>query len=164
MHLAIIRGWCSQLEGIRSRNYDDFTRWITLEKSLRLSFLATNNKVEYEALLAGLITVQKLRGKTLKAYCDSRLVVGQVQGEYEAKDPRMLWYLNRVKILSRDFHSFTLEQVPQGKNSHADLLTTLATISRMDLPSIILVKSYVSHAYDELPLVGVNFMRIGPSW
>jgi len=38
---------------------------ITLEKSPRLSFLATNNEVENEALLAGLIVVQKLGGKTL---------------------------------------------------------------------------------------------------
>ena len=137
---------------------------ITLEKSIRLSFLATNNEAEYEALLAGLITMQNLGGKTLKAYCDSRLVVGQVQGEYEEKDLRMLWYLNRVKPLSRDFHFFTLEQFPQGKNSHADSLATLATISKEDLPQIILIESYVLPAYDELPPVGVNFMKIGPSW
>ena len=54
---------------------------ITLEKSLSLSFLATNNKAEYEALLARLITMQKLKGKTLRAYCDSRLVDGQVLGD-----------------------------------------------------------------------------------
>ena len=82
---------------------------ITLEKSLRLGFLATNNEAKNEALLARLTAVQKLGGKTLKAYYDSRLVVGQVQGEYEAKDPRMLWYLNQVKLLSRYFYSFTLE-------------------------------------------------------
>ena len=127
-------------------------------------FWQKNNKTEYEDLLAGLITVQKLGGKTLRAYGDSRLIVGQVQGEYKAKDPRMLWYLNRVKLLSRDFHSFMLEQVPQGKNSHVDSFATLATISKEDLPQIILVESYVSPAYDELPPVGVNFMRIGPSW
>lgn len=49
---------------------------ITLEKSLRLGFLATNNEAKNEALLAGLTAVQKLRGKTLKAYYDSRLIVG----------------------------------------------------------------------------------------
>ena len=30
---------------------------ITIEKSLRLGFLATNNEVEYEALLVGMIMV-----------------------------------------------------------------------------------------------------------
>ena len=49
---------------------------ITLEKSLRLKFVAINNEAKYEALLAGLKAVQKLSGKTIRAYCDSRLVVG----------------------------------------------------------------------------------------
>ena len=33
---------------------------ITIEKSLRLSFSATNNEVEYEALLMGMMMVQKM--------------------------------------------------------------------------------------------------------
>ena len=81
----------------------------TLEKFLKLGFLAINNEAEYEALLVGLIAIQKLVGKIIKAYCDSRLIVGQVRGDFEAKNPRMLWYLNQVKRLSRGFHSFTLE-------------------------------------------------------
>ena len=54
---------------------------ITMEKSLRLGFLATNNKVEYEALLVGMTMVQKMGGKVVEIFSDSRLVVGQVQGE-----------------------------------------------------------------------------------
>ena len=49
---------------------------ITLEKSFRLGFSATNNEAEYEALLAGLIAMQKLGSRTIKAYCDLRLIVG----------------------------------------------------------------------------------------
>ena len=49
---------------------------ITLEKSLRLGFSATNNEAEYEALLAGLIAMQKLGSRTIRAYCDLRLIVG----------------------------------------------------------------------------------------
>ena len=49
---------------------------ITLEKSLRLGFSATNNEAEYEALLVGLIAMQKLGSRTIKAYCDLRLIVG----------------------------------------------------------------------------------------
>ena len=33
---------------------------ITIEKSLRLGFSSTNNKAEYEALLAGVAMVKKL--------------------------------------------------------------------------------------------------------
>ena len=49
---------------------------ITIEKSLRLSFLATNNEVEYEALLMGMAMVQKMGGKAVKVFSDSKLVVG----------------------------------------------------------------------------------------
>ena len=36
---------------------------ITIEKSLRLGFSATNNEVEYEALLEGMSMVQRMGGK-----------------------------------------------------------------------------------------------------
>ena len=57
---------------------------ITIEKSLRLGFSATNNETEYEALLIGMAMVQKMGGKTVKMFSDSRLVVSQVKGELEA--------------------------------------------------------------------------------
>lgn len=51
---------------------------ITLEKSLRLNFAATNNVAKYEVLLAGLNAVKKLGGKATKVFYDSRLMVSQV--------------------------------------------------------------------------------------
>ena len=70
-----------------------------IEKSLRLGFSATNNEAEYEALLQGIAMVQKMGGKTVEMFSDSRLVVGQVKGELEARDARMQEYLSRVKRL-----------------------------------------------------------------
>ena len=49
---------------------------ITIEKSLRLGFLATNNKAEYEALLEGMSMIQKLGEKAINMFSDSRLVIG----------------------------------------------------------------------------------------
>ena len=54
---------------------------ITIEKSLRLGFLASNNEAEYEVLLEGMSMVQKMEGKAVKMFSDSRLVVGQVKGK-----------------------------------------------------------------------------------
>ena len=48
----------------------------TIEKSLRLGFSATNNEAEYEALLQGMAMVQKMGGKVVEMFSDSRLVVG----------------------------------------------------------------------------------------
>ena len=61
---------------------------ITIEKSLRLGFLASNNEAEYEVLLEGMSMVQRMGGKAVKMFSDSRLVVGQVKGELEARDER----------------------------------------------------------------------------
>ena len=49
---------------------------VVIDKSLRLDFPATNNKAEYEALLEGMAMVQRMGGKSIKLFSDSRLVVG----------------------------------------------------------------------------------------
>ena len=69
---------------------------ITIEKSLRLGFSATNNDAKYEALLTGVVVVKKLGGKAVEIFSDSRLVVGQVKGELEARDHKMQGYLNKA--------------------------------------------------------------------
>ena len=65
-----------------------------IKKSLRLGFSTTNNETKYEALLQGLAMVQKMGGKAVEMFSDSRLVVGQVKGELEARDARMQEYLS----------------------------------------------------------------------
>ena len=72
---------------------------IIIEKSLRLDFSVTNNEAEYEALLVGMTIVQKMGGKVVEIFSYSRLVVGQIQGELEAKDMRMQEYLSQVRHL-----------------------------------------------------------------
>ena len=55
----------------------------------------------------------------MKVFSDSKLVVGQVRGDLEARDPRMQEYL---------------------WNTYVDSLATLATSSAQDLPRVILVE------------------------
>nr|XP_023902383.1 uncharacterized protein LOC112014228 [Quercus suber] len=70
---------------------------VIIEKSLRLGFSATNNEAEYEALLMGMAMVRKLGGKTVEIFSDSKLIVGQVRGELEARDTRMQEYLGQER-------------------------------------------------------------------
>ena len=113
---------------------------VVIEKSLRLDFSATNNEAEYEALLEGMVVVQRMEGKFIKLFSDSRLVVGQVRGEFEAKDERMQGYLGQVRCMQSKFDSFDLIHVPRSGNAHADSLAMLATSSAQDLPRVILVE------------------------
>ena len=113
---------------------------ITNEKSLRLGFSATNNEAEYETLLMGMAMVQKMGGKAVKVFSDSKLVVGQVRGELEARDLRMQEYLSQVRSIQTKFEVFDVSHVPRGGNTHADSLATLATSSTQDLLRVILVE------------------------
>ena len=67
-------------------------------------------------------------------FSDSRLVVGQVKGELEARDVRMQGYLSQVKHLQLGFESFSLLHIPRSGNTHANSLATLATSSAQSLP------------------------------
>ena len=107
---------------------------ITIEKSLRLGFLTTNNEAEYEALLMGMVMVQKMGGKIVEIYSDSRLVMGQVKGEMKARDLRMQEYVSRVRCIQTKFEFFDLSYISRSENTHADSLATLVTSSAQDLP------------------------------
>ena len=52
--------------------------------------------------------VQKMEGNAVEMFSDSRLVVGQVKGELEARDVRMQKYLSQVKRLQSNFNFFSL--------------------------------------------------------
>ena len=65
----------------------------------------------------------------LEVFSDSRLVVGQVRGELEARDVKMQEYLNQVRCLQSNFEFLNLTYVSRSGNMHADSLATLATSS-----------------------------------
>ena len=65
------------------------TEKVIVEKSLRLDFSTTNNEAEYEARMMGMAMVQRTGGESVKVFSNSRLVGGQVKGEFEAKDEQM---------------------------------------------------------------------------
>uniref|UniRef100_A0A2N9GXI9 Uncharacterized protein n=1 Tax=Fagus sylvatica TaxID=28930 RepID=A0A2N9GXI9_FAGSY len=97
------------------------------EYALQLRFRATNNEAEYEALLAGLKLSKSMGIENLTVKSDSQLIVGQVKGEYEAKEDRMKRYLMVVKNLLTQFKKVELLQIPREENEAADRLARLAS-------------------------------------
>ena len=108
--------------------------------------------------------MQKMGGKAIEAFSDSRLVVGQVMGELEARDARMQEYLSQVKPLQSDFESFNLMHVSRSGDTHADSLATLATSSAQDLPRMILVEDLCKSSSIERDTVWIHQIRRTPSW
>ena len=110
-----------------------------------------------------MIMVQKMEGKAVEVFFDSRLVVGQVQGELEARDPRMQEYLSQIRHLQSGFESFNLSQVPKSRNTHANSLAILATSSTQSLPRVILVEDLCNPTEVKINIVHVYQTRVGPS-
>ena len=91
------------------------SKGIWLEYSFRLGFRASNNEAEYEALLAELRTILGMGARDVEIYSDSRLVVNQVEGSFEARDSRMKEYLQVVKQVMGKFCTAKVTQVAWGK-------------------------------------------------
>ena len=53
---------------------------IVTERILRFNFNTSNNRAEYEVLIAGLGMAKELSVNKLKVFTDSQLIVGQVRG------------------------------------------------------------------------------------
>ncbi|XP_038688375.1 uncharacterized protein LOC119987518 [Tripterygium wilfordii] len=98
-----------------------------IQRSVRCGFRATNNEAEYEALIAGLQLAEDMRIKNLAVHSDSQLIVNQLQGSYQAKDPKMASYLEAVKELQKQFDEFSLTLIPRANNAHADALAKLGS-------------------------------------
>ena len=137
---------------------------VIIEKSLRLNFSATNNEAEYEALLIGMAMVQRMGGKSIKLFSDSRLVVGQVKGEFEAKDERMQGYLSQVKCLESKFDSFDLLHISINGNAYADSLAMFATSSAQDLPRVILVENLYKPTEIRRETAQIHQIKARSSW
>ena len=60
-----------------------------LTYKIRLQYQATNNEVEYEALLKGLELAKSIEAESILILGDSQLVMGQINGTCEAKEKRM---------------------------------------------------------------------------
>ena len=68
---------------------------------MKLKYNTTNNAAEYEALLTGLKLAIEVRAEHLKVYSDSQLVVNQVKGTYQVKEPSITKYMQKAKQLPK---------------------------------------------------------------
>ena len=85
-----------------------------LKYGVQLKFPATNNEAEYEGILTGLRLGKALGAKNLLIQSDSKLVIGQIRGEYEAKEERMQKYLKLARQLAQEFDTVEFIQIPSS--------------------------------------------------
>ena len=98
-----------------------------LQYGVQLHFPATNNEVEYKAVLASLKVARALGVKNVRWRFDSKLIVGQITNEYEANEERMKKYLQLMSQLIDEFDNVKLELILREENSAANEIARLAS-------------------------------------
>ena len=90
-------------------------------------------------------------------------MVSQLEGSFEARDPRMAEYLKMVGALLTGFQKAKVSQISRGKNSHVDSLATLDLSMDDFVPWIISVEVLEQPSKERQLNVSVLSM-LGPSW
>ena len=92
---------------------------------------ATNNVAEYNALLAALNYAIEKNAQRIQIYCDSELVVRQMQGRYRVQSPDLLPLYRQARSIADGLERFTITHVPREKNRLADELANQAMDAAM---------------------------------
>ncbi|XP_057719199.1 uncharacterized protein LOC130933588 [Arachis stenosperma] len=131
---------------------------VVYEQSVRFEFPISNNQAEYEALIGGLTLAAEVSARRLEICSDSQVVTSQVNGSYQAKDPLLHKYLEKVKSLSQKFEEVTVHHVPRERNTRADLLSKLASTKPGEGN-----RSLIQGMTRE-PAITLHVTSLGPSW
>ncbi|XP_028109536.1 uncharacterized protein LOC114308194 [Camellia sinensis] len=136
---------------------------LIIEQAITLGFPASNNEAEYEALLAGLRSALRMKATALMVFSDSKLVVNQVSGEYEARDERMAKYQALVREEIKKFPAIRVEQINREENNSADELAGLAS-TQTAFPNPLMIEFLPRPSIEEPEAPEVLCTDLGPSW
>ncbi|XP_075486397.1 uncharacterized protein LOC142526008 [Primulina tabacum] len=122
-----------------------------IKLSLRFESQVTNNEAECEVVLAGIRAALEIGASQIILYSDSQLITQQIKGIYEAKDYRMLKYLNLIKARAESFVYWSFEQIPQVENRKANTLAKLASsLSEVGTREVLLVTRLILSTDEEI--------------
>lgn len=98
-----------------------------MDYAIKLGFKASNNEAEYEALIHGLELAKERGINNLQFFSDSRLVVQQVCDVFEARDERMIKYVQELRRHISNFPICNIVQVPREENVKTDFLARMGS-------------------------------------
>ena len=88
--------------------------------------MATNNVAEYRGLIAALEAAREVGATAVDVRMDSKLVVEQMSGRWQIKNPGLRPLAAQAASLVRRFESVTYAWIPRERNRHADALANAA--------------------------------------
>jgi ribonuclease HI len=98
-----------------------------LKYVLQIHYKASNNGAEYEALIHGLRIAVSLGIKRLLASGDSKVVIKQVNKEWDCVKDTMDSYCAEIRKLEGHFEGIEFQHVPRNNNVVADVLSKLGS-------------------------------------
>ncbi|XP_075640419.1 uncharacterized protein LOC142612188 [Castanea sativa] len=99
----------------------------TIECVIHLQFSLTNKKVEYTVVLSGLDLAKAVGAASTIIDYNSQVIVGHINGDYEAKGEQMKAYSSMVRSRMSEEFSATFVQVPREESEQADRLAKVAS-------------------------------------
>ncbi|MCS7227367.1 MAG: ribonuclease HI family protein [Endomicrobia bacterium] len=95
-----------------------------IDETIELSHNTTSNQAEYYGILKG---IEKLRyylvknqimveNVSVEIYGDSQLVIKQLEGQYECKDPQLRVLRSKVRDLLKNFKLHSFCWIPREEN------------------------------------------------
>ena len=76
----------------------------------------TNNEAKYATLMEGVFAILNLKIQKLMIKGDSLLVVKQVLGSWQTKNPKWKGYLMKIKRLLSQFIAWNIQHIPREAN------------------------------------------------
>jgi len=113
---------------------------LLLEQALQFGFKANNNQDEYEALFVGLNLAYDMGAREVMCKSDSQVMVDQINGEFEVKEPLLQRYYHAARNRITRFNKAPLEHIPREENKRSDALSKLSvTQKKSHQRSVILI-------------------------
>jgi ribonuclease HI len=91
----------------------------------------TNNVAEYQGLLLGLRHAQELGAREVEVRADSELMIRQLQGRYQVRNPALKPLHAEAMRLLRGFDQVELKHIPREENALADEMSNRAIDEEM---------------------------------
>ncbi|XP_075499106.1 uncharacterized protein LOC142537480 [Primulina tabacum] len=122
-----------------------------IKLALRIDSRITNNEAEYKAVIAGIRAAREIGASRIILYSDSQLITQQIKGIYEAKDDRMLKYLQLIQAQAETFVDWSIEQIPREENGEADALAKMAaSLSEVNTREVLHVSPLILSTEEEI--------------
>src|SRR4051812_10422580 len=109
---------------------------------LQILYTDSNNAAEYEALFHGLPMAVSMGIQCLEVRGDSNLAISQINGDFDAKDPKMTAYRNAVLKMLAQFEGLEFHHVARESNQAADVLARIGAKRDPIQPNIFLERLF----------------------